>query len=142
MLTAPPRPSGGRAAIRTFPEQCAGRAPPSSARRFLGFTRTRAGLPFAGLTGAALVLGSDVLLRAVVRTDLAVAVPTGVVISLVRAVFRVTTAVLAAVLVGVLAGAGPMTAVSGTRPSQGGPRPGTAQSCAPYPASVRALSRD
>ncbi len=76
-----------------------------------------------------LVLGSDVLLRAVVPSDLAVAVPTGVVTSLVgavflivmatrlkdaagatapdrlrirsRAVFLTTTAVLAAVLVGV-----------------------------------------
>ncbi|MER6253920.1 iron ABC transporter permease [Streptomyces sp. NPDC001584] len=100
------------------------------ARRFRGFTRNRASLPVAGLTGAALVLGSDVLLRAVVRTDVAVAVPTGVVTSLVgavflivmairvkdtagaaavdrlrirsRAVFLVTTAVLVAVLVGVV----------------------------------------
>jgi iron complex transport system permease protein len=99
------------------------------ARRFRGFTRSRASLPVAGLTGAALVLGSDVLLRAVVPADLAVAVPTGVVTSLVgavflivmatrlrdtagaaapdrlrirsRAVFLTSTAVLAAVLVGV-----------------------------------------
>lgn len=100
------------------------------ARRFRGFTRNRASLPVAGLTGAALVLGSDVLLRVVVRTDVAVVVPTGVVTSLVgavflivmairvkdtagaaavdrlrirsRAVFLVATAVLVAVLVGVV----------------------------------------
>lgn len=99
------------------------------ARRFRAFTRSRASLPLAGLAGAALVLGSDVLLRAVVPTDLAVAVPTGVVTSLVgatflivmaarvrdtagslqadrlrirsRTVFLVTTVVLAVVLVGV-----------------------------------------
>lgn len=99
------------------------------ARRFRAFARSRARLPVAGLTGAALVLGSDVLLRSLVPTDLAVAVPTGVVTSLVgavflivmatrlkdtaaaaapdrlrirsRAVFLTTTAVLAAVLVGV-----------------------------------------
>ncbi|MFI9612820.1 iron ABC transporter permease [Streptomyces sp. NPDC052023] len=99
------------------------------ARRFRAFTRTRAGMPLAGLVGAALVLGSDVLLRALVPADLAVAVPTGVVTSLVgaaflivmatrvrdgaaasapdrlrirsRAVFLTTTAVLVAVLVGV-----------------------------------------
>ncbi|MFJ4468398.1 iron ABC transporter permease [Streptomyces sp. NPDC089424] len=99
------------------------------ARRFRGFHRTRAALPLAGLVGALLVLCSDVLLRAVVPADLAVAVPTGVVTSLVgavflvvmatrvrdgaaaaapdrlrirsRAVFLTTTAVLVAVLVGV-----------------------------------------
>ncbi|MFE0536859.1 iron ABC transporter permease [Streptomyces nigra] len=99
------------------------------ARRARGLTRSRVRLPIAGLTGAALVLGSDVLLRALVPADLAVAVPTGVVTSLVgavflvvmaarltdtagaappdrlrirsRAVFPTTTAVLAAVLVGV-----------------------------------------
>ncbi|MBV7697866.1 iron ABC transporter permease [Streptomyces sp. TRM70350] len=99
------------------------------ARRFRALTRTRAGMPVAGLVGAALVLGSDVLLRAVVPADVAVAVPTGVVTSLVGAVFLIvmatrvrdgaaaaapdrlrirsrtvfltTTAVLAAVLVGV-----------------------------------------
>ncbi|MFF5040760.1 iron ABC transporter permease [Streptomyces nigra] len=100
------------------------------ARRARGLTRSRVRLPIAGLTGAALVLGSDVLLRALVPADLAVAVPTGVVTSLVgavflvvmaarlkdtagaappdrlrirsRAVFLTTTAVLAAVLVGVM----------------------------------------
>ncbi|MFJ8537954.1 iron ABC transporter permease [Streptomyces sp. NPDC093591] len=98
------------------------------ARRFRAFTRTRSSLPVVALTGAALVLGSDVLLRAVVPADTAVAVPTGVVTSLVgavflivmatrvrdtagaapdrlrirsRAVFLITTAVLVAVLVGV-----------------------------------------
>ncbi|MGW7195314.1 iron ABC transporter permease [Streptomyces chryseus] len=99
------------------------------ARRVRAFTRARAGLPVAGLVGAGLVLGSDVLLRAVVPADIAVAVPTGVATSLVgavflivmatrvrdssqapasdrlrirsRAVFLTTTAVLVAVLVGV-----------------------------------------
>ncbi|WP_030213634.1 iron ABC transporter permease [Streptomyces bikiniensis] len=92
--------------------------------------RSRTGLPVAGLTGAALVLGSDVLLRALVPADLAVAVPTGVVTSLVggaflialatrvkdtagappvdrlrirsRTVFLVTTGALVAVVVGVV----------------------------------------
>lgn len=54
--------------------------------------RGRANLPVTALTGAALVLGSDVLLRALVPTDLAVAVPTGVVTSLVGAVFLVVMA--------------------------------------------------
>ncbi|GGS23780.1 iron-hydroxamate transporter permease subunit [Streptomyces aureoverticillatus] len=100
------------------------------ARGFRAFTRSRASLPLAGLTGAALVLGSDVLLRAVVSADRSVAVPTGVVTSLVgalflivmaarvrdtagavqvdrlrlrsRAVFVTTTAVLAVVLIGVI----------------------------------------
>ncbi|MFE5889776.1 iron ABC transporter permease [Streptomyces sp. NPDC056462] len=62
------------------------------ARRFRGFTRAHASLPVAGLIGAALVLGSDVLLRALVPTDLAVAVPTGVVTSLVGAVFLIVMA--------------------------------------------------
>ncbi|MFB6933831.1 iron ABC transporter permease [Streptomyces chartreusis] len=62
------------------------------ARRFRGFVRARANLPVAALTGAALVLGSDVLLRALVPTDLAVAVPTGVVTSLVGAVFLIVMA--------------------------------------------------
>ncbi|MGW1541580.1 iron ABC transporter permease [Streptomyces sp. NPDC002309] len=62
------------------------------ARRFRGFTRTRANMPLAGLVGASLVLGSDVLLRAVVPTELAVAVPTGVVTSLVGAVFLIAMA--------------------------------------------------
>lgn len=62
------------------------------ARRFRALARSRTRLPVAGLTGAALVLGSDVLLRALVPTDLAVAVPTGVVTSLVGAVFLVVMA--------------------------------------------------
>nr|WP_107910458.1 iron ABC transporter permease [Streptomyces chartreusis] len=62
------------------------------ARRFRGFVRARANLPVTALTGAALVLGSDVLLRALVPTDLAVAVPTGVVTSLVGAVFLIVMA--------------------------------------------------
>lgn len=62
------------------------------ARTFRAFTRSRGSLPVAGLTGAALVLGSDVLLRAVVPSDVAVAVPTGVVTSLVGAVFLVVMA--------------------------------------------------
>ncbi|MCX4820906.1 iron ABC transporter permease [Streptomyces sp. NBC_01142] len=99
------------------------------ARRFRAFSRARTGVPIAGLAGAVLVLGSDVLLRTFVAADVAVAVPTGVATSLVgavflivmatrvrdtagaaapdrlrirsRAVFLTTTAVLVAVLVGV-----------------------------------------
>ncbi|MFB7586172.1 iron ABC transporter permease [Streptomyces sp. NPDC056169] len=62
------------------------------ARRFRGFTKSRGFLPVAGLTGAALVLGSDVLLRALVPADVAVSVPTGVVTSLVGAVFLIVMA--------------------------------------------------
>ncbi|MFE5209969.1 iron ABC transporter permease [Streptomyces sp. NPDC056600] len=62
------------------------------ARRVRGFTRLRGAVPLAGLAGAALVLGSDVVLRALVPDDLSVAVPTGVVTSLVGAVFLVVTA--------------------------------------------------
>ncbi|TRO59869.1 MULTISPECIES: iron ABC transporter permease [unclassified Streptomyces] len=62
------------------------------ARRFRGFVRTRAVLPVAGVVGAGLVLGSDVLLRALVPSDTAVAVPTGVVTSLIGAVFLVVMA--------------------------------------------------
>ncbi|MCZ9346383.1 iron chelate uptake ABC transporter family permease subunit, partial [Streptomyces sp. TRM76130] len=61
-------------------------------RRFRGFARSRGHLPAAALTGAALVLGSDVLLRTLVPDDLSVAVPTGVVTSLVGAVFLVAMA--------------------------------------------------
>ncbi|MFF9016746.1 iron ABC transporter permease [Streptomyces sp. NPDC014870] len=61
-------------------------------RRFRAFARARAALPLAGLAGAALVLGSDVLLRAVIPADTAVAVPTGVVTSLVGAVFLIVMA--------------------------------------------------
>ncbi|MFF3846539.1 iron ABC transporter permease [Streptomyces sp. NPDC002328] len=59
------------------------------ARRFRPFVRVRGHLPAAALVGAGLVLGSDVLLRALVSADAAVAVPTGVVTSLVGAVFLV-----------------------------------------------------
>ncbi|WP_406055990.1 iron ABC transporter permease [Streptomyces sp. NBC_01077] len=62
------------------------------ARRFRAFTRTRGNLPLAGLTGAALVLGSDVVLRLLVPSDIAVGVPTGVVTSLVGAVFLIVMA--------------------------------------------------
>ncbi|MEZ7006544.1 iron ABC transporter permease [Streptomyces sp. AD55] len=61
-------------------------------RRFRGFARSRTAMPAAALTGAALVLGSDVLLRALVSGDRAVAVPTGVVTSLAGAVFLVVMA--------------------------------------------------
>ncbi|MFH0177031.1 iron ABC transporter permease [Streptomyces cacaoi] len=62
------------------------------ARRYRGFVRARTNLPVAGLVGAGLVLGADVLLRALVPADTAVAVPTGVVTSLVGAVFLVVMA--------------------------------------------------
>ncbi|MFE4054235.1 iron ABC transporter permease [Streptomyces sp. YIM B13518] len=62
------------------------------ARRARGLRRLRAGVPVAGLVGAALVLGADVLLRAFVDADTAVAVPTGVVTSLVGATFLVVMA--------------------------------------------------
>ncbi|MDH6605071.1 ABC-type Fe3+-siderophore transport system permease subunit [Streptomyces sp. SAI-208] len=59
------------------------------ARRIRPLVRIRLGLPVAGLLGAALVLGADVLLRATVAADAAVAVPTGVVTSLLGALFLV-----------------------------------------------------
>ncbi|MCX5039705.1 MULTISPECIES: siderophore ABC transporter permease CdtC [Streptomyces] len=62
------------------------------ARRFRDFGRSRTVMPAAALTGAALVLGSDVLLRALIADDRAVSVPTGVVTSLVGAVFLVAMA--------------------------------------------------
>ncbi|WTS58189.1 iron ABC transporter permease [Streptomyces sp. NBC_00101] len=62
------------------------------ARRFRGLTRSRTGMPVAGLVGAALILGADVLLRAVVPADLAVEVPTGVVTTVVGSVFLVVMA--------------------------------------------------
>ncbi|WP_369199680.1 iron ABC transporter permease [Streptomyces sp. PU-14G] len=61
-------------------------------RRYRPFARARLTLPVAGLAGAALVLGSDVLLRAVAGADSAVAVPTGAVTSVVGAVFLVAMA--------------------------------------------------
>ncbi|MEU5338095.1 iron ABC transporter permease [Streptomyces asoensis] len=62
------------------------------ARRHRAFVRARTSLPVAGLAGAGLVLGADVLLRALVPADTAVAVPTGVVTSLIGAVFLVVMA--------------------------------------------------
>ncbi|MEU1214585.1 iron ABC transporter permease [Streptomyces sp. NPDC005790] len=62
------------------------------AGRFRGLVRSRVSLPVAGLVGAALVLGSDVLLRAVVPADTAVEVPTGVVTTVVGGVFLVVMA--------------------------------------------------
>ncbi|MFF8093262.1 iron ABC transporter permease [Streptomyces sp. NPDC016675] len=61
-------------------------------RHFRGFARSRVAMPAAALTGMALVLGSDVLLRSLIEDDLSVAVPTGVVTSLVGAVFLVAMA--------------------------------------------------
>ncbi|MET7743505.1 iron ABC transporter permease [Streptomyces sp. NPDC005385] len=58
-------------------------------RRVGALVRIRAGLPVAGLAGAALVLGADVLLRATVSPEAAVAVPTGVVTSILGAVFLI-----------------------------------------------------
>ncbi|MFE0130927.1 iron ABC transporter permease [Streptomyces sp. NPDC059037] len=62
-------------------------------RRFKGFVRARGTIPVAGLVGAALVLGSDVLLRALITAQTAVSVPTGVVTSLVGAAFLMVMAV-------------------------------------------------
>ncbi|MER5554718.1 iron ABC transporter permease [Streptomyces sp. NPDC002793] len=62
------------------------------ARRFRGLVRSRVSMPVAGLVGAALVLASDVLLRAVVPADTAVEVPTGVVTTVVGGVFLVVMA--------------------------------------------------
>ncbi|MFW6692803.1 iron ABC transporter permease [Streptomyces sp. MAR4 CNX-425] len=60
--------------------------------RFRTYGKARAGIPLAALLGMGLVLGADVLLRALVPADTAVAVPTGVVTSLVGAVFLVVMA--------------------------------------------------
>lgn len=57
-----------------------------------GLARSRAFFPIAGLSGAAVVLASDVLLRLVVGADLSVRVPTGVVTAFVGAVFLVVLA--------------------------------------------------
>ncbi|MEU3461955.1 iron ABC transporter permease [Streptomyces sp. NPDC006733] len=62
------------------------------ARRIRPFVRIRATLLVAGLAGAALVLGSDVLVRATVSAQSAVAVPTGVVTSVLGAVFLIAMA--------------------------------------------------
>ncbi|GAA1499819.1 iron ABC transporter permease [Streptomyces synnematoformans] len=62
------------------------------AGRFRTYGKSRAGIPLAALLGMGLVLGADVLLRALVPEDTAVSVPTGVVTSLVGAVFLVVMA--------------------------------------------------
>ncbi|MEU3295716.1 iron ABC transporter permease [Streptomyces longwoodensis] len=62
------------------------------ARRVRPLVRMRASLPVTALAGAGLVLGADVLLRATVPPESAVAVPTGVVTSIVGAVFLVAMA--------------------------------------------------
>ncbi|MEV8314547.1 iron ABC transporter permease [Streptomyces sp. NPDC059900] len=62
------------------------------AGRFRALVRHRTRIPVAGLVGAALVLGSDVLLRAVTSAQTAVTVPTGVITSVVGAVFLVVMA--------------------------------------------------
>ncbi|PNV31239.1 ABC transporter permease [Streptomyces sp. DH-12] len=62
------------------------------ARWVRGLRRLRVGAPVTGLVGAALVLGADVLLRALIDADTAVAVPTGVVTSFVGAAFLVAMA--------------------------------------------------
>ncbi|MFC9096587.1 iron ABC transporter permease [Streptomyces sp. NPDC057072] len=59
------------------------------ARRLRSFVRMRTSLPVAALAGACLVLGSDDALRALVSSDQAVAVPTGVVTSFVGALFLI-----------------------------------------------------
>ncbi|MFJ4879283.1 iron ABC transporter permease [Streptomyces sp. NPDC088745] len=59
------------------------------ARRYRAFTKVRGSVLAAALTGVVLVLGSDVLLRTLVSADASVAVPTGVVTSLVGAFFLV-----------------------------------------------------
>lgn len=74
------------------------------ARRMRGLNRTRGALPFTGLLGAALVLGSDVLLRALVPADTAVAVPTGVVTSFAGAIFLIVMATRTKDTVGAAAG--------------------------------------
>ncbi|MFI9316301.1 iron ABC transporter permease [Streptomyces althioticus] len=62
------------------------------ARWVRGVRRLRVGAAVTGLVGAALVLGADVLLRAMIDADTAVAVPTGVVTSFVGAAFLVVMA--------------------------------------------------
>jgi ferric hydroxamate transport system permease protein len=62
------------------------------ARWFPALNRSWAAFGVSGLIGAGIVLGSDVLLRAVVAGDRATAVPTGVVTSVVGAVFLVVMA--------------------------------------------------
>jgi ABC-type Fe3+-siderophore transport system permease subunit len=59
------------------------------ARRIRPLVRLRPSLPVAGLAGAGLVLGADVVLRATVSAQSAVTVPTGVVTSFLGAVFLI-----------------------------------------------------
>ncbi|GAA1373886.1 iron ABC transporter permease [Streptomyces beijiangensis] len=68
---------------------CAPAAVRLPARRYRAFSRLRTNVAVSALAGAALVLGSDVVLRTLVPADVAVAVPTGVVTSLLGAVFLV-----------------------------------------------------
>ncbi|MEV0094577.1 iron ABC transporter permease [Streptomyces sp. NPDC050738] len=63
-----------------------------AARRHRRLSRLRTSVALSALAGAALVLGSDVALRGMVASDVAVAVPTGVVTSLVGAVFLMVLA--------------------------------------------------
>ncbi|CAM5313362.1 iron-hydroxamate transporter permease subunit [Streptomyces spiroverticillatus] len=62
------------------------------ARRYRVFAKVRGNVPASALIGMVLVLGADVVLRSLVPSDTAVSVPTGVVTSLVGAVFLVTLA--------------------------------------------------
>ena len=62
------------------------------APRIRGLHRHRVLVPVSGLIGVVVVLGADVLLRAIVGSQLSVAVPTGVVTTLLGAVFLVALA--------------------------------------------------
>ncbi|MCX5206802.1 iron ABC transporter permease [Streptomyces sp. NBC_00237] len=62
------------------------------ARRYREFAKVRGNVTASALTGILLVLASDVALRTLVSADTSVGVPTGVVTSLVGAVFLVTLA--------------------------------------------------
>lgn len=63
------------------------------ARQFPALHSSWAFFSVAGLAGAGIVLASDVLLRAVISADTAVAVPTGIVTSVVGAIFLVVLAI-------------------------------------------------
>ncbi|MFG3323544.1 iron ABC transporter permease [Streptomyces sp. NPDC048171] len=62
------------------------------ARTSTSLVKARLGIPVAGLTGAALVLGSDVALRALLPADTAVTVPTGTITSLIGGAALITVA--------------------------------------------------
>jgi ABC-type Fe3+-siderophore transport system permease subunit len=62
------------------------------ARRVPGLGAHLALLPFAGLAGALIVVGADVLTRAVLPADVAISVPTGIVTSLAGAIVLVRLA--------------------------------------------------